>query len=142
MAGRISGSLCCGARVSLRGSGPASFLGDRDCSPRFWGSPTWFSSTANGTTAAERFFGAKPRPVFECLLEGMPELPRPTRKRPSAPQAASAGEDGWPNPSSPPVLASLMVSCQRQGRRFLDQARHLWQSSDPQVIHLEAVPGG
>jgi hypothetical protein len=31
----------------------------------------------DGTTAAERFFGAKPRPVFEYLLERMPELPRP-----------------------------------------------------------------
>jgi hypothetical protein len=53
------------------------------------------------TTAVERFFRAKPRPVFECLLEGMPELPRPARKRPSAPEspeAASARADGWPNP--------------------------------------------
>jgi hypothetical protein len=50
------------------------------------------------TTAAERFFGAKPRPVFECLLERMPELPRPARKRTSAPEAAAAGTHGWPNP--------------------------------------------
>jgi hypothetical protein len=35
-----------------------------------------------------------------------------------------------------------MVICQRQGKRFLDQARHLWQSSDPPALHLEAVPGG
>jgi hypothetical protein len=50
----------------------------------------------DGTTAAERFFGAKPRPVFECLLERMPELPRPARKRPSVPEAASTGAEGWP----------------------------------------------
>lgn len=52
----------------------------------------------DGTTAAERFFGAKPRPVFECLLERMPELPRPARKHPSVPEAATAGAEGWPNP--------------------------------------------
>lgn len=39
---------------------------------------------ADGTTAAERFFGAKPRPLFEWLLERMPELPRPAKRRPSA----------------------------------------------------------
>jgi hypothetical protein len=53
---------------------------------------------ADGTTAAERFFGAKPQPVFEYLLERMPELPRPVRKRPTTPEVAPAGEDGWPNP--------------------------------------------
>jgi hypothetical protein len=53
---------------------------------------------ADGTTAAERFFGAKPRPVFKCLLEGMPELPRPARERPSAPEGATAGAEGRPNP--------------------------------------------
>jgi transposase len=40
------------------------------------------------------------------------------------------------------ILASIMVSCQRQGTRFLDLARRLWQSSDPQAIDLEALPGG
>ena len=40
------------------------------------------------------------------------------------------------------VLASLMVTCHRQGKRFLDLARRLWQSSDPQAIDLEARPGG
>jgi len=40
------------------------------------------------------------------------------------------------------VLASLMVSCHRQGKRFLDLARRLWQSSDPLAIPLEALPGG
>jgi hypothetical protein len=52
----------------------------------------------DGTTAAERFFGAKPRAVFECLLEGMRELPRPARKRPSAPKGATVEEEEWPNP--------------------------------------------
>jgi transposase len=40
------------------------------------------------------------------------------------------------------VLASIMVSCKRQGKRFLDLARRLWQSSDPPAIDLEALPGG
>jgi transposase len=40
------------------------------------------------------------------------------------------------------VLASVMVSCKRQGKRFLDLARRLWQSSDPQTVPLEALPGG
>jgi hypothetical protein len=53
---------------------------------------------ADRTTAAERFFGAKPRPVFEHLLEGMPELPRPARKRPPALEGATAGGEGRPNP--------------------------------------------
>jgi hypothetical protein len=35
-----------------------------------------------------------------------------------------------------------MASCKRQGQRFLDLARHLWQSTDPQAIDLEALPGG
>ena len=40
---------------------------------------------ADGTTAAERFFGSKPQPLFEWLLERMPELPQPAKKRSSAP---------------------------------------------------------
>jgi hypothetical protein len=44
----------------------------------------------DGRTAAERFFGGKPEPVFEWLLERMPELPRPAPKRPSASQKATA----------------------------------------------------
>lgn len=43
----------------------------------------------DGTTAAERFFGSKPRPLFEWLLERMPELPRPAPKRPSAAEKAT-----------------------------------------------------
>jgi transposase len=38
------------------------------------------------------------------------------------------------------ILASIMVSCQRQGKRFLDLARRLWQSSDPSAIDPEALP--
>jgi transposase len=40
------------------------------------------------------------------------------------------------------ILASLMVSCKRQGKSFLDLARRLWQSSDPPAVNLEALPGG
>jgi hypothetical protein len=40
------------------------------------------------------------------------------------------------------ILASIMVSCRLQGKRFLDLARRLWQSSDSQAINLEAPPGG
>jgi len=36
---------------------------------------------ADGTTAAERFFGQKHKDVFSWLLERMPDLPRPARKR-------------------------------------------------------------
>jgi len=36
----------------------------------------------DGTTAAERFFGRKHKDVFSWLLERMPDLPRPARKRP------------------------------------------------------------
>jgi hypothetical protein len=37
---------------------------------------------ADGTTAAERFFGQKHKDVFSWLLERMPDLPRPAPKRP------------------------------------------------------------
>jgi hypothetical protein len=36
----------------------------------------------DGTTAAQRFFGQKHKDVFSFLLERMPDLPRPARKRP------------------------------------------------------------
>ena len=58
----------------------------------------WQAEAEDGATAAERFFGAKPRPVFEYLLERMPELPRPARKRSSVPEAAPARAEDWPNP--------------------------------------------
>ena len=45
---------------------------------------------ADGTTAAERFFGSRPGPVFEWLLERMPQLPRPARRAPATPEAANA----------------------------------------------------
>ena len=38
------------------------------------------------------------------------------------------------------VLASIMVSCHRQGKRFLDLARQLWQSNQPQAIPVENLP--
>ena len=40
------------------------------------------------------------------------------------------------------ILASIMVSCKRQGKRFLDLARRLWQRNDPPAIDSEALPGG
>jgi hypothetical protein len=40
------------------------------------------------------------------------------------------------------LVHGIMVSCKRQGKRFLDLARRLWQSSDSQAIGLEALPGG
>jgi transposase len=39
------------------------------------------------------------------------------------------------------VLASLMVTCKRQGRRFLDLARRLWQAGEPQAIPLPNPSG-
>lgn len=36
---------------------------------------------ADGTTAAQRFFGQQHKDVFSCLLERMPDLPRPAKKR-------------------------------------------------------------
>ena len=41
------------------------------------------STRPDGTTAAERFFGKKPRDVFTWLLERLPDLPRPAAKRPN-----------------------------------------------------------
>lgn len=38
------------------------------------------------------------------------------------------------------ILSSIMVSCHRQGKRFLDLARQLWQSNQPQAIPLETLP--
>jgi transposase len=38
------------------------------------------------------------------------------------------------------ILSSIMVSCHRQGKRFLDLARQLWQSNQPQGIPLETLP--
>jgi hypothetical protein len=38
------------------------------------------------------------------------------------------------------ILASLMVTCQRQGERFLDVARRLWQTDQPQALVLDSLP--
>jgi len=47
----------------------------------------------DGTTAAERFFGSKPRPLLEWLLERIPDLPRPVRKgKQRSKQLESAGQ--------------------------------------------------
>jgi hypothetical protein len=45
----------------------------------------------DGTTAAERFFGAKQREAFAWLLQRLPDLPRPAAKRPK--RAAQQGGD-------------------------------------------------
>lgn len=37
------------------------------------------------------------------------------------------------------ILSSIMVTCHRQGKRFLDLARTLWQSSEPQAIPLQTL---
>ncbi|MGC2372451.1 MAG: DUF6399 domain-containing protein [Solirubrobacteraceae bacterium] len=42
----------------------------------------FWTRRADGTTAAERFFEQQPRDLFEWLVDVMPELPRPARKRP------------------------------------------------------------
>jgi hypothetical protein len=53
----------------------------------------YLNERADGTTAAERFFGTKPRDLFDWLLERMPALPRPAAKRPkkATPATAKAG---------------------------------------------------
>jgi transposase len=38
------------------------------------------------------------------------------------------------------ILASLMVTCKRQGRRFLDLAKRLWQGETPQAIPVNSLP--
>jgi transposase len=38
------------------------------------------------------------------------------------------------------VLSSIMVSCHRQGKRFLDLAKTLWQSNEPQAIPVATLP--
>jgi hypothetical protein len=44
---------------------------------------------ADGTTAAERLFGARPPDLFDWLLQHMPDLPRPAAKRPKKPSHAA-----------------------------------------------------
>jgi hypothetical protein len=51
----------------------------------------YIAQRADGSTAAERFFGVKQRDAFAWLLERLPELPRPAARRPNpALKAASA----------------------------------------------------
>ena len=38
------------------------------------------------------------------------------------------------------VLASIMVTCKQQGRRFLELAKRLWQGGEPQAIPLVPEP--
>jgi transposase len=38
------------------------------------------------------------------------------------------------------ILSSIMVTCHRQGKRFLDMAKKLWQSNEPQAIPVETLP--
>jgi len=38
------------------------------------------------------------------------------------------------------ILASFRVTCQRQGKGFLDLARQLWRSTQPAAIPLKALP--
>jgi transposase len=40
------------------------------------------------------------------------------------------------------VLASIMVTCKQQGRRFLDLAKQLWQAGEPQAMPLLPPPDG
>jgi len=49
----------------------------------------YLSRRTDGTTAAERFFGSKPCPVFEWLLERLPDLPRPAKRRKTLPEVAT-----------------------------------------------------
>jgi transposase len=38
------------------------------------------------------------------------------------------------------ILSSIMVSCHRQGKRFLDLARKLWQSDEPVAVPIPSLP--
>ncbi len=49
----------------------------------------YFIERADGSTAAERFFGQKPANLFEWLLQRFPDPPRPAKKRPKAAKAAA-----------------------------------------------------
>jgi Family of unknown function (DUF6399) len=42
----------------------------------------YFTERPDGTTAAQRFFGQKPRDLFRWLLERLPDLPQPAARRP------------------------------------------------------------
>jgi len=38
------------------------------------------------------------------------------------------------------ILSSLMVTCHRQGKRFLDLARKLWQTDEAQAVPIASLP--
>jgi amino acid permease len=40
------------------------------------------------------------------------------------------------------ILSSLRVSCEQQGKRFLELARRLWHDPEPQAIPPAAPPDG
>ena len=40
------------------------------------------------------------------------------------------------------ILASIMVTCQQQGKRFLELAKQLWHAREPQAVDLTAQPDG
>ena len=44
----------------------------------------FFLTRPDGSTAAERFFGHPPNPLFDSLLQALPLPPRPARNRPLA----------------------------------------------------------
>lgn len=46
----------------------------------------YFIRRPDGTTAAQRFFGRPPAPMFEQILERLPLPPRPARRRPRPPK--------------------------------------------------------
>lgn len=46
----------------------------------------YFLQRSDGTTAAERFFGRKPLPLFDWLLQTLPLPTRPAKKRPQMPK--------------------------------------------------------
>ena len=48
----------------------------------------YFIRRPDGTTAAERFFGQAPAPMFESLLQHLDPPPRPARRRPQPPRPA------------------------------------------------------
>jgi hypothetical protein len=50
----------------------------------------YLTEREDGTTAAERFFGRRPRDLFNWLLERLPDLPRPAAKRSNTASATTA----------------------------------------------------
>ncbi len=58
----------------------------------------YLGERADGTTAAERFFGSKPNDRFTWLLERLPELPRPARGASRARKQAAEAGSIRPNP--------------------------------------------